>query len=76
MAAPFTKECFARLEPEERAHFMYLQTRPTYSYGSAYLPEDCSECTACGQPMLGHGGFCPACYADYRRYYDKAMGEA
>jgi hypothetical protein len=71
----FTKECFARLEPQERGYLMHLQMSQGYGpYGAGgYLPEDCSECGACGEPILGVG-WCGTCSADYERLVAKALG--
>ena len=32
---------------------------------SGYLPDDCGECGACGQPMLGTG-WCHFCYQKFK----------
>ena len=50
-----------RLTKEERAYYMYLQMAPRYGTRSGYLPDDCCECPACGQPVLG-SGWCSDCY--------------
>lgn len=35
---------------------------PSYSgMRSGYLPDDCSECGACGQPCFGSVGWCQSC---------------
>ena len=62
----FTKENFARLEPWERGRFMELQMSPAYGGRSGYLPDDCGECGACGEPMLG-SGWCSRCHGEYER---------
>ena len=56
----FTKENMMKLTTEERGEIMRLQMSRSYSR-SNYLPEDCSECTGCGDTILG-SGFCNYCY--------------
>lgn len=41
-----------------------------YGGSGGYLPDDCSECDTCGQPMLGSGN-CPACYAEIPHIYKR-----
>lgn len=55
---------WGRLTADERRELMALQMAPSGGSmgGGGYLPEDCSECRACGQPMLGYPGMCSACY--------------
>jgi hypothetical protein len=61
------------LTAEERAEYMRLQMSKQ-SYGrSAYLPDDCSECGACGQPTMGYG-WCSGCLARYAQLRKKLMG--
>ena len=67
----FTKETFARLDPEERADLMYLQMHPG-GRRSGYYPDDCVECGACGCPS--RTGWCPDCYQTFERLVAKAMG--
>ena len=77
MAKPFTKECFAHLTPDERSHLMYLQMHQgggPYSGPGGYLPEDCSECGACGEPILSTG-WCKYCHEEYEYLEAKALGE-
>ena len=72
----FTKENFARLTAEERGELMQLQmSRGGGVYGGGgYLPEDCSECGACGEPMLG-SGWCEHCYSQWDWLIRKATKE-
>lgn len=52
---------WSNLTKEERAEYMNIQMSRSNSYGSSgYLPDDCSECGACGSPMLGIG-VCTQC---------------
>ena len=68
------KAFWANLLPEERRRLMELQTSKSGSYSAGgYLPDDCSECGACGQPMLGVG-MCDACYRDFDRLMAKGSG--
>lgn len=54
----------------ERAEYMRLQMSPSWGGGSAYYPDDCSECGACGTPTLG-GGWCRSCLARHIKLEDK-----
>jgi len=50
------------LTKDERAEYMRLQMSPSYvGMRSGYLPDDCSECGACGQPCFGSVGWCESC---------------
>ena len=70
------KTFWRNLTKWERSELMALQTsRHTSGYGGGgYLPDDCSECGACGQPILG-SGWCSACYKRYDALVTKARGE-
>jgi len=62
---------WSNLTKEERAEYMRLQMSPHGGYDrSGYMPEDCGECGACGQPMLGTG-WCHSCYDRWQRLHDK-----
>jgi hypothetical protein len=53
------------LTKEERIRYMQLQmSKQTYGR-SDYLPDDCGECGACGQPALGFG-WCNYCFAEWK----------
>ena len=71
----FTKENIARLTPPERTEWMRLQMSPggTSYGGGGYLPDDCSECSACGEPMLGTG-WCRSCFERWHSLSEKALG--
>jgi len=59
------------LTKEERAEYMRLQMSPQGGYDcSGYLPEDCGECGACGQPTLG-AGWCGDCLHRWHVLHDK-----
>jgi len=72
-----TKEWWARLTKDERGYLVYLE-KANNQYGGygggGYLPDDCSECTACGQPMLG-SGLCTYCSDNLYRLIDKGNGK-
>ena len=70
----FTKESLARLTPAERGDLMRLQMSESYGSRSNYLPEDCSQCGACGEPTLG-SGWCRECYARFEGLRAKALAE-
>ncbi len=59
------------LTQEEKAEYMRFQMSPQGGYDhSGYLPDDCGECGACGQPMLG-SGWCPNCSGRWRELREK-----
>ena len=64
---------WSNLTKQEWAEYMRLQMSPSGTGRRGYLPEDCSECSACGQPMLG-SGFCPECYARWDQLSRKLEG--
>ena len=68
----FTKENMARLEPHERRRLMEIQMAP-HGGRRSYLPDDCSECDGCGEPMLG-SGLCNHCYSEWSALTAKALG--
>ena len=66
-----TKLNWDNLTKQERSEYMLLQMSPRGGYDrSGYLPEDCGECGACGQPMLGTG-MCSNCYRKWKALRDK-----
>lgn len=75
MSRTFTQENFARLTPEERRELMVLQMSPSYGDRSSYLPDDCSGCGACGEPMLG-SGWCPHCSRRITELIEKMEGRS
>jgi hypothetical protein len=71
-----TKEFWRRLTAAERRELVALQFAKSGPYGGGgYLPDDCSECGACGQPMLGSAGMCGACYKRFVALCAKGHGE-
>lgn len=54
------KQFWRHLTKNERSEYMRLQTAPTFGYGGYNLPDDCSECGNCNQPILGTG-LCSSC---------------
>jgi len=53
------------LTKKEYAEYMRLQmSHPSYGR-SGYLPDDCVECGACGEAILGTG-LCPSCYQKFK----------
>ena len=73
-----TKEWWARLDKWERSTLVYLE-RAEYGGGGygggGYLPDDCSECSGCSQPMLGGGGLCSRCGDQLEELIAKGNGE-
>jgi len=63
------------LSKEERATYMKLQVSPSGGYDrSGYLPDDCGECGACGQAIVGTG-WCHNCYLIWKELDDKLRRE-
>ena len=59
------------LTKEEGAEYMRLQMSSKGGYDrSGYMPEDCGECGACGNPTLG-GGWCISCSNRYIKLRSK-----
>jgi len=70
------KNWWSHLTKEERSTLVYLE-RSANMCGSmgGYLPDDCSSCSACGNPMFGSGGLCPWCSSELDELIRKADGE-
>jgi hypothetical protein len=70
----FAKAC-RRLPIEKRRRLVQLQMSPhtgsSYGGSGGYLPDDCSECGACGEPMLG-SGWCSSCYREFNALLKEA----
>lgn len=68
------KKFWSRLNKEERSEFVRLE-RAGNQYGSmgGYLPDDCSECTNCGNPTTGFG-LCNDCLDRIIYLTDKVEG--
>jgi len=63
------------LTKEERSVYMHIQMSHSNQYGGrGYLPDDCSDCGSCGQPMLGVG-ICSSCYQRWKVLDDKLRGK-
>ena len=70
-----SKLYWKNLTKKELSEYMRLQMSPQGGYDrSGYLPEDCGECGACGQPTLG-AGWCPDCHIRWRQLRDKLEGK-
>lgn len=60
---------------DEKAEYMRLQMSPSGSYDrNGYLPDDCGECGACGQPTLG-SGWCCSCLQRFNELNNKLRGK-
>lgn len=70
------KRFWRNLTKAERRDLMFLQTaRHSTGYGGGgYLPDDCSECGACGEPIMG-SGWCSGCSNRYAALVATARGE-
>jgi len=66
-----TKAWWAALTPDERSHLVYLERHSHGGGKCSYLPDDCSECPGCGEPVLG-SGWCGYCYNAWHEYVTKA----
>ena len=74
MARVFTKKGMARLEPDERRELMFMQMSPA-GRNDGYVPDDCSYCDVCGDPILGSGGgLCGRCYGRWELLMNKLEG--
>ncbi len=57
------------LTKEERAEYMRIQMGGQRLHHSTYLPDDCGECSCCGQPGLG--SYCSHCLARWQELHSK-----
>ena len=64
---------WSRLTKRERARYMVMQMSHGGGGRSAYLPDDCSECGMCGNPILGYG-WCDACLDEFIALDNKLRG--
>lgn len=71
MKGRYSTRWWRGLTKNERRHLVGLMTAHGGGMGG-YLPDDCSECTYCGQPILGYPSLCRGCYNDYKALHDKA----
>jgi len=70
-----TKLNWDNLTKEERAEYMRLQMSPSGDHDrSGYLPDDCGECGACGQPIVGTG-WCHNCCQRWQELDNKLRGK-
>lgn len=65
---------WANLTKEERTRYMQLQMSPSYGAGDSYLPDDCSDCGACGSPVMG-AGWCINCLREFNMLDSKLRGD-
>ena len=71
-----TKEQWARLNKNERSELVRLERGGRSVYGAGgKLPDDCSECSACGEPMLGLE-LCSPCFLRWRELNNKLTSPA
>ena len=61
------------LTKEERAEYMRIQMSGQRLTRSAYLPDDCGECSCCGQPGLG--SYCGHCLKRWQELRNKLEGK-
>ena len=62
------------LTKEESGEYMRLQMSPAHiSKIDGYLPDDCSECGACGQPCFGTVGWCNDCLNRWQVLHSKLL---
>ncbi len=62
---------WARLSKNERKRLFHLEHTSNSSYGGGgYLPDDCSECGGCGNPMMGSGLY-HNCYLEIQSLINK-----
>jgi len=72
MARLFSQEALGRLTSNERKRLVWMQMQPRHTRYGGYMPDDCSECGACGYPILG-SGWCNNCSNEFDRLKGKAM---
>ena len=65
------KAWWGRLTEDERWSLWHYE-HDSAGVGCAYLPEDCYECSGCGNPSMS--GMCKQCSDDFQRILDKANG--
>lgn len=63
-----------RLTKDEQAELMMMQMSPSGTKYGGYLPDDCSECGVCGEPILGTG-WCQYHYKRFDFLVRKAIGQ-
>ena len=69
-----TKRWWRRLTKIERSCLVYLEAhRDGGRRGGWNLPDNCGECAACGETMLG-SGWCTACSKMHTELVNKAEG--
>jgi hypothetical protein len=69
-----TKDWWSRLTKEQRSKLYYLERASNnLGKGSYYLPDNCSECGHCGNPVLG-GSLCNDCLDELLKLYKIADG--
>ena len=70
------KAFWRRLTKAERRELVAIQTAPRSGNmgGGGYLPDDCSECTYCGEPKMGYPGLCTHCYGRWEALMTKGRG--
>jgi hypothetical protein len=58
----YTKKMWARLNEQERSWLIgsYFRNCNKCARTGGYLPDGCSECLICGEPMIG-SGTCLSC---------------
>ena len=67
------KQWWSKLTKEERSQLTYLERGANLGgSGGGYLPDDCSDCGACGNPMIGYGGLCSMCQSQLDAIINKA----
>ena len=69
-----TKQWWKTLTKVERSYVVYFDKQSNKFHapgGGGYLPDDCSYCSVCGNPMLG-SGTCSFCYKRYIAIIKKA----
>ena len=69
-----TKEWWDMLNKQERSRLFELEHSHSSGYGAGgYLPDDCSDCGGCGNPIMGVG-LCNRCSRELDDLIAKAEG--
>lgn len=69
-----TKLNWDNLTRDERVEYMRLQMSPSGCTRSAYLPDDCGDCNACGSPAFGYD-WCDECLNRHQVLRHKLEGK-
>jgi hypothetical protein len=65
-----TKEWWSKFSSEDKWFIWHFEREQNnYGHMGGYLPDDCSECVVCGDPMFS-SGVCTHCLNRYTKLID------